>query len=50
MKNFALIKLKKRVQSTSCGNRFVIKQLAKGFNGYFNCISENTKKNILLFL
>ena len=35
---------------SSYDNHFVIKQLAKDFNGYFNCIGENTEKNILLFL
>ena len=35
---------------SSYDNHFVIKQLAKDFNGYFNCIGENTKKSILLFL
>ena len=29
---------------SSYDNHFVIKQLAKDFNGYFNCISENTEK------
>ena len=31
---------------SSYDNHFVIKQLAKDFNGYFNCISENTEKYI----
>ena len=28
------------------GNHFIIKQLAKDFNGYFSCIGENTEKYI----
>ena len=31
---------------SSYDNHFVIKQLAKDFNGYFNCIGENTEKYI----
>ena len=27
-------------------NQFIIKQLAKDFNGYFSCIGENTEKYI----
>ena len=27
-------------------NHITIKQLAKGFNGYFSCIGENTEKYI----
>ena len=25
-------------------NNFIIKQLSKGFNGYFSCVGENTEK------
>ena len=34
---------------SSYDNHFVIKQLAKDFNGYFNCIGENTEKYITFF-
>ena len=35
---------------SSYDNHFVIKQLAKGFNGYFGCIEENTEKYISFYI
>ena len=31
---------------SACDNHFIIRQLAKDFNGYFSCIGENTEKYI----
>ena len=31
---------------SACDNNFIIRQLAKDYNGYFSCIGENTEKYI----
>ena len=33
-------------KGSNYNNHFIIKQLAKDFNGYFSCVGENTKKYI----